>query len=210
MSWSHFCAASWAVTPLRTRSISLLFPVRGSTTFARIQKQPWLRKLLLNRHSREWSASWRLFLYFNIEGKLRYSGVSGSFDRSILQNGAMTVMSEINYPPFGYVLLMSGDPHEVLEESTTLEGAIGEALCRLHQDLEAPAARVDAGRGRPQREPDPVERPVRRVLVPRDHAGAPGGLADRVIVKQSHARDPRKVRATSPCQSATGGSRSAG
>ncbi len=53
------------------------------------------------------NVGWRLFLYFNVEGKLRYSGTSGSFD---LETGDTTVMSEINYPPFGYVLVMDGAP----------------------------------------------------------------------------------------------------
>ncbi|MCX5748063.1 MAG: hypothetical protein NT062_36855 [Proteobacteria bacterium] len=70
-------------------------------------KQPWLRRLLLDTHGREWDVGWRLFLYFNVEGKLRYSGTSGSFD---FETGDTTVMSEINYPPFGYVLVMDGAP----------------------------------------------------------------------------------------------------
>src|SRR3569623_3211776 len=41
---SRFCAASWAVTPSRIRSISLFLPVRGSTTFARIQYFAWSRR----------------------------------------------------------------------------------------------------------------------------------------------------------------------
>jgi hypothetical protein len=81
-------------------------------------KQPWLRKLLLDTHSRVWNETWRLFLYFNIEGKLRYSGTSGSFD---LETGRMSVMSEINYPPFGYVLVMSGSaPDDRLTDITQL------------------------------------------------------------------------------------------
>jgi len=69
------------------------------------EKQPWLRRFLLNTHSREWDEAWHLFIYFNFEGKLRYSGVSGSFD---LATGDTTLMSEINYPPFGYMLVMDG------------------------------------------------------------------------------------------------------
>lgn len=81
-------------------------------------KQPWLRKLLLDKHARDWDESWRLFLYFNIEGKLRYTGASSSID---LGTGAITVMTEINYPPFGYVLIMSGEPPDArLTDITTL------------------------------------------------------------------------------------------
>jgi hypothetical protein len=68
--------------------------------------QPWLRDFLLNRESRNWTESWRVFIYYNIEGKLRYAGGSGIID---FTTGRATVMSEINYPPFGYVLVMDGD-----------------------------------------------------------------------------------------------------
>lgn len=79
-------------------------------------RHPWLRRFLLNTHSHEWNGDWRLFLYFNIEGRLRYAGASGSAD---LTTGNITVMSEINYPPFGYVLLMHGAvPDKRLTEIT--------------------------------------------------------------------------------------------
>lgn len=102
--------------PLRVfkQIITMFCSVNPETT----EKQPWLRKLLLNRRAQEWDEDWRLFLYFNIEGKLRYSGASGSFD---LETGAMTVMSEINYPPFGYVLVMNGKPPDArLTDITSL------------------------------------------------------------------------------------------
>jgi hypothetical protein len=67
--------------------------------------QPWIRRFLLNTQARDWNAEWRVFMYYNLEGKLRYSGGSGLIN---FETGSMTVMSEINYPPFGYVLVMNG------------------------------------------------------------------------------------------------------
>ena len=68
--------------------------------------QPWLRHFLLNRESREWMDGWRVFIYYNLEGKLRYAGGAGIIN---FETGRATVLSEINYPPFGYVLVMNGE-----------------------------------------------------------------------------------------------------
>jgi hypothetical protein len=67
--------------------------------------QPWIRRFLLNTHARDWDPEWRVFVYYNLEGKLRYAGGAGMIN---FKTGGMTVMSEINYPPFGYVLVMNG------------------------------------------------------------------------------------------------------
>ena len=69
--------------------------------------QPWLRRFLLNQDSQEWRDGWRVFVYYNLEGKLRYT--SGA-TRINTETGISTMLSEISYPPFGYVLSMHGAP----------------------------------------------------------------------------------------------------
>jgi hypothetical protein len=58
--------------------------------------QPWLRRFLLNEQSREMAPGFRMFVYYNLDGKLRYAGGAGMVDFS---TGQLTVISEINYPP---------------------------------------------------------------------------------------------------------------
>lgn len=104
------------VHPLRVlKEIMVMFcSVNRKITTA----QPWLRRFLLNRDSQEWAEGWRLFVYYNVEGKLRYANGA---TRINFETGITTMMSEINYPPFGYVLLMHGaSPDPRLTEITDL------------------------------------------------------------------------------------------
>lgn len=69
--------------------------------------QPWIQRLVLNREQRGLADGWRIFLYYNLDGKMRYLGAATTFD---LERGRATVLSELSYPPFGYVLVMNGAP----------------------------------------------------------------------------------------------------
>jgi hypothetical protein len=61
----------------------------------------------LNKFRKYLSPKFRIFTYFNIEGIYRYIGISG---RSNLFTGEDSIFSELNYPPFGYILLTEGEP----------------------------------------------------------------------------------------------------
>ena len=59
---------------------------------------------------------YRFFVYYNIEGIMRSTGIQSSIDVRTMNT---TFMSEINYPPYGYVMtLNSGPPDPRLVEIT--------------------------------------------------------------------------------------------
>ena len=92
--------------PLRIlKQILIMFCSVNSDKFTDVH--PWLRRYLLNRESRGLPPSFRLYLYYNITGKLRYAGLSSQVDT---KTGNITLISEITYPPFGYVLTIDSDP----------------------------------------------------------------------------------------------------
>ena len=92
--------------PLRIlKQILTMFCSVNGPEFTKVN--PELRRFLLNRESRDLPPRFRLFVYYNIEGKLRYVGTSGMVD---FNTGAITVLNEISFPPFGYVLTIDSEP----------------------------------------------------------------------------------------------------
>lgn len=70
------------------------------------QKHPYIVDFLLNKNTRYLPDLINVFVYYNFEGRLRYSGISGQ----LRPHGKIIVMSEITFPPFGYVMTLNSDP----------------------------------------------------------------------------------------------------
>jgi hypothetical protein len=97
------------------------------------EAQPWLRRYLLNRESRDFNDSFRVFVYYNLGPKFRYAGISGMMD---VDTGEVSVFSEITYPPFGYVLTIdSAPPDKRLVEITFFRRYLFSELARLEISL---------------------------------------------------------------------------
>ena len=77
---------------------------------------PYFRKFILNKEDKFLPKDFRVFCYYNIEGSNRYleSNVVGHFT-----TGSIIKMSEITFPPLGFVLTIdSAAPDERLTEIT--------------------------------------------------------------------------------------------
>lgn len=68
---------------------------------------PELVKFVLNKNEKYLPPEFRFFVYYNIEGKFRCMGMQ-HFLRT--DKGQITSMSEINYPPYGYVMTINSNP----------------------------------------------------------------------------------------------------
>jgi hypothetical protein len=67
---------------------------------------PDLKAFILNKQSKELPSNIRIFIYYNIEGVIRYEPnlVVGDFS-----NNRVIIASEITFPPLGYVLVTNGE-----------------------------------------------------------------------------------------------------
>lgn len=72
-----------------------------------LRKHEALADFVLNRERSYLPAGYRFFVYYNIEGRFRYQDVAATFD---IATGQHRAFSEITFPPFGYVLVLKGDP----------------------------------------------------------------------------------------------------
>lgn len=78
---------------------------------------PELVKFVLNKEKRFLSPKYRFYIYYNIEGNHRFSGTVAKCDASGRRKPIM--MSEISFPPFGYVMTIDSEsPDERLVEIT--------------------------------------------------------------------------------------------
>lgn len=92
----------YKVYPLRViKQITTMFCSANSVGFT--DKWVDLRRFLLNRWTRPLPAGLRICIYFNTEGQGRMVGGAGILN---LETGSTTALSEISFPPFGYVLTM--------------------------------------------------------------------------------------------------------
>jgi hypothetical protein len=71
------------------------------------QANPELQRFVLDRERKYLSPGYRFFVYYHAEGSARRAGVSGWLDMAA---GRTRVLSEIAFPPFGYVLTFGDDP----------------------------------------------------------------------------------------------------
>lgn len=69
------------------------------------ERNPEVRSFLLNRTKKYLPENIKVFVYYNTSSRFRYIGMSG-----ILKpfEGTSTIISEISYPPFGYVMTFDG------------------------------------------------------------------------------------------------------
>jgi hypothetical protein len=96
--------------PLRIlKQIVVMFFSVNSPRFHTVNQD--LVRFVLNRDARGLPPQYRFFLYYNTTGKLRYAGGTGIVRFGNGFRSAQTiVMSEISYPPFGYVMTHGADP----------------------------------------------------------------------------------------------------
>lgn len=84
-----------------------------ATMFFSVNPPEWRRahedlvRFVLNRESKQLPDDLRFFTYFNLRGKFRYVGTSV---RGSLTGRDPIVLSEISFPPYGYVLTMKSEP----------------------------------------------------------------------------------------------------
>lgn len=92
--------------PLRIikQIITMFFSVNGNG-FA--TKHPALVDFVLGKTRKYLPPNYRFFVYYNLGGKLRYSGVSG---RSNIATGEVIAFSEMTFPPLGYVMTFGTKP----------------------------------------------------------------------------------------------------
>lgn len=77
---------------------------------------PELVRFILNKETRYLPPRYRFFVYYNIEGRQRTVGVSAIAN---MKAGSASLLSEITFPPFGYVMTIdSNPPDERLVEIT--------------------------------------------------------------------------------------------
>jgi hypothetical protein len=80
------------------------------------EKQPWLEHFVLDRESQALPDKYRIYAYFKGAGPLRSSGVAGWLRAD---SGQMLALSEISFPPYGYVLCFDDvRPHPDLYDIT--------------------------------------------------------------------------------------------
>lgn len=101
------------VYPLRVlkQIVTMMFSVNHSRFRL---ANPDLEQFVLNREARYLPPRYRFFAFYNIEGVSRASGTNGLLN---VETGRASIMSEITFPPFGYVMTLDSDPpdHRLFE-----------------------------------------------------------------------------------------------
>jgi len=91
--------------PIIKQIITMFFSVNGER-FGKVNQE--LVDFVLNKEKRYLSPKYRIFVYYNIEGRFRTSGISAIVN--VKDPGKISVLSEINFPPFGYIMTFDSDP----------------------------------------------------------------------------------------------------
>jgi hypothetical protein len=91
--------------PLRIlkQIVTMFFSVCAPTFQARNEE---LVRFVLNRKVTGLSGKYRFFTYYNLEGRFRCSPPVGIMD---VKRGGSTLIAEISFPPFGYVMTLGSD-----------------------------------------------------------------------------------------------------
>ena len=96
------------ICPLRVikQIITMFLAVNHSNPFRKVY--PELVKFVMNRDEKYLDPKYQLYIYYNHEGNTRYLGFSviGDFEKNIKP----IQMTEIAYPPFGFVLTLNDAP----------------------------------------------------------------------------------------------------
>jgi len=90
--------------PILKEIVTMFFSVNPNS-FSKLN--PDLVRFVLNREAKNLPPKYRFFVYYNTAGKFRYWGVSGTMN---IFTSQMTVMSEITFPPFGYLMTIDSKP----------------------------------------------------------------------------------------------------
>lgn len=92
--------------PLRIiKQITTMFFSANSPKLGKVH--PELIKFVLNKNEKYLPPEFRFFVYFNIEGKFRFIGMQHFLK---VDKRKITSLSEINFPPYGYVMTINSDP----------------------------------------------------------------------------------------------------
>jgi hypothetical protein len=89
--------------------VTMFFSVNGDTF---CKANPELVRFVLDKERKYLSPKYRFFVYYNITGRFRYSGIVGQMqvDEQFASFSKPRVMSEITFPPYGYLMTMDSEP----------------------------------------------------------------------------------------------------
>lgn len=95
--------------PILKQIVAMFFSVNDEHFAA---KHPELVRFVLDKERNHLPPIYRFFVYYNLTGRFRYSGVSAriQLDSNAMPGSNAIVMSEITYPPFGYLLTFNSAP----------------------------------------------------------------------------------------------------
>nr|AGM16423.1 hypothetical protein [uncultured bacterium] len=82
--------------------------------------EPELARFVLNREERYLNPKYRIFAYYNYQGHPRFKSYSVIWD-----NGVLSRLSEIAFPPIGYVLTFNSPPPDLRQTEITYFSAYG-------------------------------------------------------------------------------------
>ncbi|MCJ7577853.1 MAG: hypothetical protein MUO91_05330 [candidate division Zixibacteria bacterium] len=85
--------------------VTMFFSV-NTETFSKAN--PELVQFVLKREAKYLPPKYRFFMYYNTTGTFRFSGIWARLDP--FSSRSTTLMSEITYPPFGYVMTIDSEP----------------------------------------------------------------------------------------------------
>jgi hypothetical protein len=95
------------IFPLRViKQVMCMFCSTNGASFA--EKNDDIIRFVLNRDASYLPDRMKVYMYYNLSGRCRTSGVAGMIDLSL--NGGTRVFSEIAHPPFGFILTLDGMP----------------------------------------------------------------------------------------------------
>jgi len=96
----------YTIYPLRIiKQIVTMFLSATNRGFA--EAHPNLTHFVLNKLEKNLPPKYRFFIYYNLVGKFRKTGVACLLN---LKTGSSSILNEINYPPFGYVITLDSEP----------------------------------------------------------------------------------------------------
>jgi len=72
---------------------------------------PELVRFVLDRERKYLSPKYRFYVYYNISGRFRYTGIMGKIEvtAELLSTSKPMLMSEITFPPFGYLMTIDSE-----------------------------------------------------------------------------------------------------
>lgn len=94
------------IYPLRVvKQLAAMFMAINSERFRLSKNVSELVPLLKNKEAKGLPDNVRFYAYFNMRGRPRYTPRAGLYD---IQKRTTSILSEITYPPFGYLMVLNG------------------------------------------------------------------------------------------------------